>query len=616
MYPAAGDGGIRNLPAAAWWVLGLQGLKLYLCWQLPLFGDEAFYWLEAGQLAPAYDDVPLLVPGLIAAATGAFGDAPLVLRLPGLLLSWMTLLVLYRAALALADAATAWRCLLLASLPPLLAMNGVMMLPDVGLNLAIVACLWGAQRTLQGHADGRWWLAAGVLLGLLAHYRFAVPLAAAGLAVLLWPSLRTLLRWARLWPALLALLAGLAPLLWHTLAAEGQGLAFQFVDRHPFRFQPALLADPLVQALVVGPPLYVLLLWAGWRARNAGSGVSPWAGWGLVLLLLYWLAGPWVDSERSRLHWPAPGYLALALPLAVYWPSLSVGLRRLAVICGIAWCATGGAYLIAVARFPDALAGSRLYPDNFLGAQRLAVATREQWSTLDPRAPLVVDHFLLAAQLEHHFAREGQSRPVFVLEHPQNAKHGRQAVLSRLNRDATVLPSEHPEGLLLVEPAALPLRQRAAWLWSLCQKFPQASWLGERWFDFGRKRYAVYRFPSGDIGERRCAPPVVGYIDLLDGSPLSAGQRVSGWAVAGATGVNALRLTLDGKPLALDWPRALPSLAQQLGEVGDPAMPAVGWEAVLPAQLGEGRGWLLLEALTPERDWHPVASTPVERDAE
>src|SRR5690606_37699513 len=203
----------------------------------------------------------------------------------------------------------AWRCLLLASLPPLMAMNGAMMLPDVAVNLAVVACLFGAQRALRGQRDGRWWMAAGVLLGTLGHYRFALPLAAAGLAAIALPALHPLLRWRQAWPVGLALLCGLLPMLWHTLAEHGQGLAFQFVERHAFQFQPLLLADPLLQALVVSPLLYTLLLWAGWRACRVSGPLAVWAGWGLAMVGLLWVLGPWLDSERSRLHWPAPAYL-------------------------------------------------------------------------------------------------------------------------------------------------------------------------------------------------------------------------------------------------------------------------------------------------------------------
>lgn len=610
MYPAQGDGGMGKLPASAWCVLVLQALKLLLAWQLPLFGDEAFYWLESREPAPAHDDVPGLVPWLIALSTAAFGEGPLALRLPGLLLSWLTLGVLYRSARMLADPDTAWRCLLLASLPPLMAMNGTLMLPDVGVNVAVVLALFGAQRALSGELSGRWWLALGIGLGVLAHYRFAVPLAAAALVLIAMPALRGLLRWALLWPALLALAVALAPLGWHLLVEHGQGLAFQFVERHPLRFQGARLADPLLQAMVVSPLLYGLLLWAGWRSRRGSAALQVWAGWGLALLLLFWIAGVFADSERSRLHWPAPAYLALSLPLALAWSRVAVWLRRATLSLGALVCLAGSGYLIAVAWLPERLSGTPWYPDNFLGAARLADALSRELAELDPQAPLIVDHFLLAAQLEHVLTLQKRPRALYVLDHPLNAKHGRQAVLARLGRDARALPTAHPPGLLLVDLAALPLRQRGRWLWRLCQRFPQAEWLGERWFDHGHKRYAVYRLPAPG-SPPRCAPPLVGYIDLIEGAAMDQAGTVGGWALAGGVGVDELRLLLDERPLTVDWPIPLPSLIEQLGETGDPDMPAVGWQARLPTHHAPGRRWLRLEARSAGRDWHPLTAVSI-----
>jgi hypothetical protein len=606
---------MRGLPVCAWVVLALQAVKLYLCWKLPLFGDEAFYWLEAQQPALVYDDVPGLIPWSIALSTGLLGDAPWALRLPALLGSWWCLWLLHRACRELADALCAWRCLLLASLPPLMAMNGVMALPDVAVNLAIVICLFGAQRLLQGRLEGRWWLALGVLVGSLGHYRFVLPLLAAGLAVATLPSLRPLLRWRSLWPALLALLLGFGPALLDALLAGGQGLLFQFVERHPFRFQPRLLADPLIQALVASPLLYALLLWAGWRSRCSPPPLQVWAGWALALLLLLWLLGPWMDAERSRQHWPAPAYLALAVPLALHWSRLTRWLRGAALgMAGLA-CVAGSGYLVMVAAAGPQLAGTPLYPDNFLGAPRLAVAIQARLDALVPGAPLLVDHFLLAAQLEHALGQRGRAQRLYVLTHPQNAKHGRQVVLARLQRDIAALPPAPRPGLLLIEPAALPLRQRAAWLWSLCQQLPQVQWLEEHWFDQGHKRYAVYRLPAENANPdaaMQCRPPVIAAIDLLHGADLDAGQEVSGWAVAGGVGVAGLRLRIADVVVRPQWPLPLPSLVEQLGDSGDPMMPAVGWRARLPQALPPGRHWMRLEARSAQRDWHPVTSVVVE----
>nr|WP_282452953.1 glycosyltransferase family 39 protein [Lysobacter sp. CAU 1642] len=584
-----------------------------MAWQLPLFGDEAFYWLESRHPAPAYDDVPGLTPWLIALSTALLGDAAMAIRLPGLLMSWATLWLLYRVAVREAGPETGWRVLLLASLPPMMGLSGVMMLPDVGINLAVLLCLYGAGLALRGDRFGPLWLAGGLLLGTLAHYRFVLPLAAAALAVLALPGLRGLLHGRVLASACLGLALGLAPVLWQMLAGDGQTLRFQFAERHAFDFQPHLLADPLLQAVVVSPLLYALLLWAGWRSRRATPTVAVFGAWGIALLVLIWLIGPWADSQRSRLHWPAPAYLALALPLGLAWTSLGARLRAWTLGLGALVCTLGAVYLTVVSFAASSLAGSRLYPDNFVGAGELAAALAPRLEQLPPGAPLAVDHFLLAAQLEQRYAAEGSPRPVFVLDHPHNFKHGRQRELSRMGRDARALDAVGAsDGLVVIEPAALTLRDRPAWLWTFCLRHPHARWSDELWSDRGDQRLALFRLQAGTPG--RCEPPVVGYIDLVEGARVRPGQTIGGWAIAGGSGVSGLRLRVSGAaPSVPEWPMSLPSLAGILGETGDPSMPDVGWQLRLPDSLPHGRFWLQLEARTDSRDWHPVIATPVER---
>ncbi|GIX36108.1 MAG: hypothetical protein KatS3mg126_1887 [Lysobacteraceae bacterium] len=608
---------MRGVPASAWLVLGLQGFKLWLAAQLPLFGDEAFYWLESSRPALVHDDIPGLLPALIAVARALLGDAALAVRLPTLLASWLTLLLLYRSARAWTDARGAWNVLLLASLPPLLGLNGVLALPDALVNLAVVLCLAAAQQVLQGRDAGRWWLALGLVVGLLAHYRFALHLGAAALAVAALPGLRPLLRAAVLGPVLPGLALALAVLVLPSLLGDGHGLRFQFLERHPFRFQPRLLADPLLQAVLVSPLLWALSLWAGWRCLRARPGLAVWAGWGLAFVALLALLGPFADAERSRLHWPAPAHLALVLPLAGLWPALPRWLRGLTL--GLAACvlALGCGYLAAIVLRPAALESSGLYPDRFLGARRLLHALEPELRRLSPDAPLVVDHALLGAQLEHELAQAGRHRPVWVLDHPHNRRHGRGAEPGRLHRALEDGPRGSAEGLLVVEPAALSLRERPRWLLELCRRWPAARWLREVGFDHLRKRYVLYRLPRADVdvGSRSCQPPVLGYVDLLAEARVQPGQVVTGWVQAAAPGLAGLRLRLADRELPLEGPLAMPSLATTFGEDVLAAMPAVGWRARLPEALPRGRAWLHLEARTVDRDWHPVAALPVRVEA-
>ena len=140
--------------------------------------------------------------------------------------------------------------------------------------------------------------------------------------------------------------------------------------------------------------------------------------------------------------------------------------------------------------------------------------------------------------------------------------------------------------------------------------------MDEWWSDHGDKRFTLFALPAVGNQGARCAPPVIGYIDLIEGAALPAGAVVGGWAVAGGTGVAELRLRIDDRlPQPVGRPHPLPSLVAILGDTGDPRMPRVGWRAELPAALPPGRHWLTLEARTAERPWHPVTALPLDVSA-
>ena len=601
-----------DLPrATVAFVAAVQLVKLWLAATLPLFGDEAFYLFEGRYFAPAYDDVPLLTPWALALAERLFGAGLLGLRSPFLLMSWLALWLVWVIARDAWDTRVAWRAVALACLPPILAMSGVMALPDVGINLAVLVCLRALQQARRGGASASLLLALGLAVGWWSHYRFALPTVAAALWMLADPSLRPLLRHRGLQRgALLGIAAGLTPLAWHAVLDDGSGFAFQFRERHPWDFQPLLLLDPLLQALAVGPALYLMQLGEGMRRLRAEPDFGRLAaGLGLGLLLLLWLLGAWADSERSRLHWPVPAYFALLLPLAAAWESWGRRWRLAALLPGLLLCVGGAGYLAVAALAPDRLAGTRLYPHNFAGWQTMDEAVRQALDRLPADTVVIADHVTLAAQLDRGLR---DRTTVYSLDHPLNRKHGRAGELARRGRDEAALAAlPRSPRLFAVELSASRLRDRAAWLQRLCARFPDARWLGERHIGHGEKRLVLL----ADVGPRPgvCGTTVLAYFDLADGvAQVSRGATITGWALAAGSGVEALRLRIGDHHAALDYRVPLPSLQAQLGDTGDPAFPQVGFRGTLPEALPPGRHWLWLQARAAGRDWHDVASHPLE----
>src|SRR5690606_10160167 len=189
----------------ALWALVLVA-KLALCFTLPLFGDEAWYWLESQHLAWAYSDLPGLTAWLIRIGVDVAGPTAFGVRWPFLALA-MAVPWLLRAAARELVPERADEVGVLALLLPLLGALGLLALPDVPLSFATALALLAMlrlYRRVEARALGL--LACGLALGATSHYRFALLAAAGGFGLLLDARGRELLRDWRVW---LAALAGL-----------------------------------------------------------------------------------------------------------------------------------------------------------------------------------------------------------------------------------------------------------------------------------------------------------------------------------------------------------------------------------------------------------------------
>ena len=133
-----------------WWTLAV--VKLALAATVPLFGDEAWYWLEGQHPAWAYSDLPALTAWLTRAGVELAGHSWLGLRMPFLLMGLAVPLVMQRAAMEFAESEVSWRVALWSLLVPLLALLGPMALPDVPLTLAAAGT--DERQHRRGHHPG------------------------------------------------------------------------------------------------------------------------------------------------------------------------------------------------------------------------------------------------------------------------------------------------------------------------------------------------------------------------------------------------------------------------------------------------------------------------------
>lgn len=596
----------------AWWALALA-LKLWLAAVLPLFGDEAFYWLEGQHLAWAYSDLPGATAALARLGVALGGNHLFALRLPFVALAAALPWCVIAIARHLGQGRFAWPAGTLALLLPLSAGLGPMAMPDVPLTLATLMCFEASLALLHGGGRGAVLrLALGLGLGAFSHYRFALPLGMAALALLGSARGRLLLRQP---PVLLALgLGALAwwPLLRWNLDHAGAGLGFQLLERHPWRFHLDGAWFVPIQWLLLTPLLAPLLLrvagqvGAQWRReRDPRAALLVFGAGGLFVL--YLLAAFFVDRERVSFHWPLPAYLPWLALLPAALQAYSPAWRRALWVSVAIGAAAAVGFLATISSAParQALAIGNAYPENFAGWTEIASATRQALASLPPDVPIVADNFMLGAQLS--FALDG--RRVDVLDHPLNRKHGRAAQLALWGLVPGTLPST---GLLVVEDNAIALKDRLAAYHQRCARYGPLAEPQIVNVDHGRKRFLLYRLDAPR--PTQCVSPALAWIDLpTPGAGVSGVFELFGWAFKDGGGIARVEVTLDGAVVAeADYGQSMPHVAAYWRISTDPAHPNVGFHARIDTRaLAPGRHWLGLVLHGRDGSIEPWAEQPI-----
>lgn len=598
VFAHRGEGRVARLFWSLWCLL--LGLRLLLAAHLPLFGDEAFYAWESRHPAWAYSDLPGFTAASIALGRWLL-DTELGIRLASLVLGALLPLQVLRIADAAGLSALRWRVGLLALLLPLLSINGVLALPEPALLMAAALCLHALLRlqALGPKADGATaalpWaeLSLGLVLGALTHYRFLAVLAAGGLALLCVPAARALLRDPRLWLIGLLGMCAWLPLLLFDAGGEQAGWRFQFVDRHPWAFQPVALAVPLEQALVATPLAWLLMLLAlprAWRERSRAPGPALLAVAGGGLLLGLFLVGLFADRERVSFHWPLVGQLALLPLLARRLQSASAAIRRGTWwLLGLATVATGSICMaLALPAGRALIAGHADLADNFTDIRPVIAVVEARLKDLPPDTRLLADNFLLAARIVQLREREAGFG---VMEHMRNAKHGRARQLELWGVDeAAWLPAGDTTRLLVVEETALGLRARQPWQQALCARLPGLQWVDEVQLHEGAQRYLLFEQRVGSDSSCRFAP--LAYLDQpVEAAHLSQRFTLSGWAIEDGAGLARVEVVLDGIVLAqARSDLEFPGVQAMWPDSTDPRHPRVGIaaEVVVPESM---LGW-------------------------
>jgi hypothetical protein len=601
----------------------ITAIKWLLANRLELYSDEIFYWQASRFPALAYSDLPFMTAMLAGAGSSLFGNSPFAVRSLFLVLSLSIPGLLYWLALPLHGRHRATQSAMLSLCIPMLAMMGLLAVPDVAIivfGLIFIACLERATR-LQ-HSG--YWIATGVsaALGLSTHYRFSLYLLAA-LAFMTF-SRRHWHLWRSpwLWSGAIIAASGLYPALSFNLVNELSGLDYHLVERHPWQFQAEGLLHAFMQATVVTPLMYAALLYTLWQlckqARTGNDRAMLFALFAGCNLGVYLILAPWADTTRTTLHWPISGYL----PLLVYAPQILSELKsRLAgkfsptlaqkLILAIPLSGFIGTLLLLAGigsqgfnQTLQSVVGQGVLSNKMAGWQRTTDHVQELLTKngLSDRTLIVSDNYYTAAQISFAY---GSGR-VYTTDTNKIVRDGRDTQYRIWGKDISGLREQwSADALFITEDSTLDVIEKTAVMQTACELFSGISLLDQLFLYEGEKVFSFYLAtglrPTDMAGSApNCPMPSLSWLDApMRNAEMSGIYTVTGWAINDA-GISTIKILLNGREMARTS-RTInrPDVVELQNAARDPQAPVLGFTVDLDTRtVRNGRYQLSLEIVS------------------
>jgi len=306
----------RSIQIAIFGVVILTVLRFVTAVYLPLSFDESYFWLWSKHLAISYYDHPPLIALAIRLGTLVFGDTELGVRVVSLAASIGASWAVWRAAaILLADETAGATACLLFNATLMVASQAIGATPDA-LVLCAAAFLLFALAKLQMTGDGKWWLAAGLAIGIALLAKYTALLLGAGVALWLGASPQGRAWFKSPWPYVAGILAFtffVPTVVWNAMH-DWVSFQFQFGRVVAGTANFAFLAEFVAGQLVLASPFILALAIAGlgqetraWGATRTISIAAAMVWPALVYFLIH------ATHDRVQGNWPSFVYPALTV---------------------------------------------------------------------------------------------------------------------------------------------------------------------------------------------------------------------------------------------------------------------------------------------------------------
>lgn len=599
-------------------------IKIALAFRLELYSDEIFYWQASQFPALAYSDLPFMAALFAGIGSEFLGNSPAAVRALFLICGLLLPVLIFWVALPLEGRKNALISALLSLCLPMLALMGLLAVPDAALLVFGLLFIGFIERaTRLGNTS--FWIAAGVAaaLGLCTHYRFAPYLMAALAFFLVDKRQWHYWKMPRFWIAVGIASAGLFPALSFNVFNGLAGLDYHLVERHPWQFQAEGLFHPFIQAIVVTPLLYATLLLTLWRlvkqARQGNDRALLFSLFALTNLGIYMVLAPWSDTTRTTIHWPISGYL----PLLVFAPSTLAFLHtrlsekwsrqqafRLTLLVPLSGM-LGTLLLFAgigsqgFNQSLQNLVGPGVLSNKMAGwaplVEHLDYLRKEHEFSADML--VVTDNYYTAAQVS--FATGNDQ--IYTTDINKVIRDGRQTQYRIWGLDIPGLQENWSEdAIFITEDSTLDSIEKSSVMADICSLFSGVNLLDQLFLFQGDKIFSFYHAtglrPEGM--ERKtfpdCPMPSESWLDAPGhDEEINDQTLVSGWAV-NSLGITKISVLLDGELVAeTNRTLAREDVIRLKNAHFDPAAPFVGFAVEVDTRgLKNGQYQLSLELLT------------------